>query len=226
LQLYYPYVELSWSFDDIDDIDGDKQFAYEVEIFSDPDCDNDSLVSRSNDPDLTHPDAYSLGDSNNYNPGLPDVPLSFNTDYYWKVRVWDSQGVISDWSEPSSIKTPIHAAPNPSFELSNLNPSLGEVVEFQDNSLCYTTSSDDAVSCESLDEIEYEWDFGDGATSSTQGTVSHTYLDSEQYNITLSVTDKSFLTDPIIGHNIDCTSESQRINITQPLPKWQEIAPF
>ena len=216
----YPYVELSWNFNDIDE---DEQSAYEVEIFSDPGCNN--LVNRSNDPDLTHPDAHFETSSNWYNPGPPF--LSFNTDYYWKVRVWDDQGAISDWSEPSSFRTPIHAAPRPIFELSTTHPSLNETIEFQDNSVCYIIPNNDTVGCESpLENINYEWNFGDEETSSTQGTVSHTYSDSEQYNITLSITDNSFLTDPIIGHSINCTSDLQVINVTQPLPQWQEIAPF
>jgi len=221
--LLYPMVELEWEFSDPDLDSGDYQSAYRVEIFDEL----DNLVSRSCDPYLSNPDARCESSSSSDHPYYYHYPyppnnvsLSFNTAYYWRVKVWDDEGAESNWSENSSFRTE-KEWPWPDFSVTppTQRVYLKERVKFTDESTCYDGP------CNFSSTAIYLWDFGDGETSSEQGDTSHVYSETGAYDVTLSITDTSLI-DPITGEFASCTSDPIIITVTLPLPEWREIAPF
>jgi hypothetical protein len=216
--LSHPYVELEWSFSDPDLASGDYQSAYQVEIFSDSGYTN--LVNRSCDecPPVA-PDARCIGVFPIYDQVYRYTPycgLSFNTTYYWRVRVWDNEDAPSDCGQPEGWCYPeepfFHTEkewPWPKFSVTppTQRVHLKERVEFTDESTCYDGSCPTA---------NYSWEFGDGETSSEQGNTSHVYLTRGNYDVTLTITDE-------MG---SCTPDPITITVTRPLPEWMEIPPF
>ncbi len=204
--LYHPYVKLEWSFSDPDLASGDYQSAREVEIFSDSGYTN--LVNSIPEPD------YSPG-STEY---TPNTGLSFNTDYYWRVRVWDNEGTLSDCGQPEGWCYPEELSfrtekewPWPDFSVTppTQRVHLKEKVEFTDESTCYDGP------CNLSPTATYLWEFGDGGTSLEKST-SHIYLATGNYDVTLTIIDE-------VGN---CTSDPIEITVTLPLPEWMEIPPF
>ena len=57
----------------------------------------------------------------------------------------------------------------------------------------------------SMNASEYEWDFGDGSSTSTDANPSHTYTTAGTYTVKLMVMDKK-------GKNMKDTSKSITIN--------------
>ncbi len=205
--LNHPYVRLEWSFSDPDLASGDKQSAREVEIFSDPGYIN--LVNRIPEPD------YSPG-STEY---APNTGLSFNATYYWRARVWDNEGALSDCGQPEGWCYPEQPSfhtekewPWPYFSVAPLTQRvhLKERVEFTDESTCYDGP------CNFSPTTYYLWEFGDGGTSPEKVKTSHIYSATGNYDVTLTITDD-------IG---ECTYGPIQIVVTLPLPEWWEIAPF
>lgn len=82
-------------------------------------------------------------------------------------------------------------------------PKVGETVTFDDSS-----SSSGALI------VAYQWDFGDGQTSSNQ-TTTHTYATATSYTVTLNVTDSNGLWD----------TEQKQVQVVQPHgPKAEFVA--
>jgi len=180
---------LSWTFYDNDP--GDTQSAYQVQINNGAVLDTGKVISSSNSYVVPAPS-----------------PLSYNTTYSWRVRVWDSTNAVSDWSS-SNFTTPPHAPPNPQFTWTPSSPFINEVVTFTDQSTCYGGCTNRL------------WDFGDG-TSLGPGnfpTATHDYSQAGSYDARLKVWD-------LDGH--DCQSKSGDFTVTvkRAPPKWKEVAPF
>jgi hypothetical protein len=157
----------SWKFTDPD---GDSQSAYQVQVdnnsnFSSPEVDSGKINSSSN--------SYS-----------PQSGLSFNTTYYWRVRVWDSKGNASSWSNGPSFTTPKHPWPTPAFTFSPEKPQLGQVVQFTDKSQAFGEATIKS----------WFWTFQDGNPSqSTQKNPTTTFSPYGQKQVTLSVVDSDNL---------------------------------
>lgn len=85
---------LSWKISS--DSRGFFQQAYQVVIASSPE-------------DLEENDAYLWNsgkvESSRQVGIAPQFPLHSKTRYYWKVRVWDKKGRVSDWSVPAFFET-------------------------------------------------------------------------------------------------------------------------
>jgi len=211
----YPPVYLSWEFSDLDLASGDYQSAYQVEIFSDPGYTN--LVNRSCDGSPpANPNARCETRSPSYSPS---TGLSFDATYYWRVRVWDSEGALSDCGQPEGWCYPEEPSfrtekewPWPDFSVTPLTHRvhLKERVEFTDESTCYDGP------CNLSPTAYYLWEFGDGGTSPEKVKTSHVYSATGNYDVTLTITDG-------VG---ECTSSPITITVTLPLPGWKEIAPF
>ena len=74
----------------------------------------------------------------------------------------------------------------PCFDISPDSPSAGEEVTFNNCTIAGDT---------------YEWDFGDGATS-TAKNPTHTYDSTGTYKVTLTATPKSGNTPSMIAKNV------------------------
>jgi len=182
----------SWTFTDPDE--GDYQSAYRIQIdnnpdFSSPEDDSGKLISSSS--------SYST----------PLGRLSYNNTYHWRLKVWDSKNVESDWIEGPSFSTPLHAYPSIDFSWTPQEPTVNEPVQFIDESMVFGGTS----------KSSWLWTFQDGdqAESTLQNPIVE-FFSTEENLITLEVTDSDGYT---------CPAE-KTISPLLKLPEWKEISPF
>ncbi len=150
--------------------------------------------------------------------------LSYNTTYYWRVKVYNSAGLDSDWSEGASFKTPLHHYPIPDFASNWPNNTFtwenkSAPISFADASVCYDIDNLNTP-CN-----KWTWDFGDDTIcndSTCQGDASHTY----------TTTDNATKTFPVVLTVCDadnfCCSYDENMIVKNPknIPEYHEISPF
>ena len=218
----YPPVRLRWQFSD----PGDSQSAYQIQLDTDSNFSNPRGCPLSTDTEV--PTAGQAG---------PDYSclaqnLSWNTTYYWRLKVWDSQDTPSTWIYPpsppgsptppslgTSFDTISHAWPNPNFTFDDRVYSTGEVITFTDDSHCYKPDGTwYRCGTDEYAVTSYLWNFGDETTSSDKSaTTTHAYNTADDYTVNLSVTDD-------LG---TCSwANSVQVGVGLPLPEWKEISPF
>jgi PKD repeat protein len=210
----YPRVRLKWQFSD----PGDSQSAYQIQVAASSGF--SPLVLDTGK--ITGP----TGQSQTFVIQPPYSTLFWNTTYYWRLKVWDSQDTPStDWivyqnntPPPESFTTAIHSYPYPDFTLSPQNPAIGEVVTFTDNSKCYSSPGNTEYSCSTGGSISYLWDFGNGQTPTTKGNATTTYTTTGPKTVRLTITDNSLTP----AGSCDTT---RQVAITLPLPEYQEVPP-
>jgi len=188
-----PPIVLSWEFDDPDA--GDTQSAHQVQVDDDPGFGSVDIDSGK-----------AATASEQYAP----AGLSYNTTYYWRVKVWDNFDKASAWVDAgSAFATEVHAWPNPSnFSWSPLFPDAGQVVQFEDgNSISGTPTNGPCGS-------PWCWDFGDGNTDDVEDPT-HSFTPTQPYGVTLEACD-----------DLGCCSETKTLYMTPPIPGWREISPF
>jgi len=206
-------VILNWSYSDPD---GDPIGGYEVWV------DADSNFTGEKFNHLVEPSSslsYALDLADDDDSDWLSV-LSWNTTYWWKVRVKDINNEWSEFSDPDSFTIPNRASPNAGFTATPINPGQGEVVAFEDISECYL-SDETGYFCKdgTTPPISYSWDFGDDSPIDTfKGSTTHTYSDLGKYVVRLEVTDSG------VGLGIGMCW--QEVNVGIPLPEWKEITPF
>ena len=160
---------LSWTFDDPDY--QDSQTAYQIQVddnpaFSSPKIDTGKLNFSSS--------SYLL-----------DLrQLSYNTTYYWRLKVWDGIGPdVSDWIEGPSFVTPKHQGPSVDFNWTSgvLMANHTVLVKFLDNSTVYGGTT----------KLAWLWTFENGdPLNSIQKNPSASFPSSvSQSNVALKVTD-------------------------------------
>lgn len=199
-----PSVIFSWVFSDQNA--GDTQSAYRVQAdnnndFNSPEVDSEKVTEQD-------------GTSNSYT--IPSAsPLAFNTNYYWRVMVWDSQNAASKWYPTSpktlSFNTPKHDYPTIAFE--PRKAVTGETVQFQDKSQVFGGTS----------KKSWNWDFGVGNNpeNSTSSNPSVIFSSPGIKTITLRVTDSDNFFCSCDPKKQDCT-----VSVDLPLPGWIEIPPY
>jgi PKD repeat protein len=114
-----------------------------------------------------------------YDYAIWEVPMS----YWWEFDIYkggndNSPGV---WSIDTNVND---LPPHASFEFSPKKPYIGKSIIF-DTSSSY--DQDGKI-------VTYHWDFGDGSTGEN-ATPSHSYTQSGQYIVTLTITDDDGLVD-------------------------------
>ena len=186
-----PAATIGWTYSDPS---GSPQSAYEVEIddqgsFGSPEVDSGKVNSGST--------AYFTGQGY----------LQFNTTYKARVRVWNSYGQVSGWTESGSFKTPNFAYPQVNFTWSPPNPGKGSPVQFTDQTIFSPQSNSN--------NHEWGWMFGDGGTS-TQQNPSYAYNSEGTFYVTITATD---------SQNQSCSRTRGPLIIQKPIPKWREVAP-
>jgi hypothetical protein len=211
----YPLVRLRWQFSDL----GDSQSAYQIQVatssgFSPLVLDTGKITGLP-------------GQSQAFVIQPPYPTLSWNTTYYWRLKVWDSKDTPStDWivyqnniPPPESFTTASHSYPYPNFTPSPKNPAIEEVVTFIDNSKCYSSPGNTEYSCSTGGSISYLWDFGNGQTSTTKGDATTTYTTTGSKTVRLTITDNSLTP-------AGSCDAARQVTIALPLPEWEEIPPF
>jgi len=197
-----PPVYLNWTFSDPDP--GDTQSAYQIEI-----DDNSSFTSPRGCPLSSDTKVTSAGAG----PGYSCVPigLSFDTSYWWRVKVWDNLDNESEWSSADSFSAEPRY-PWPEFKCNGQDCS--NVPVEKEKVITFTNLSNYCDPC------TYVWDFGDGTPPEITDDVFyqpiHSYPDTGEYIVTLGATDSL---------SNFCLRE-HTLKVRMPLPKWKEISPF
>lgn len=202
-------VRFRWTFSDL----GDTQSAYQVQANTDPTfvapptLDTGKVMSAS-DNFLNSPPSYSV--------------LAWGTQYFWRVKVWDSSDAQSVWANGASFTTPVHSYPYPDFVPLPSKPSAGEMVVFTDSSKCYNAPGNVEYNCNTNAGNRYQWDFTDDATIDCdsnvnplcRGNTTSTYSSVGETTVRLKVTD-----------GLGTCDKTKKLNVTLPLPDWRPVAP-
>lgn len=178
----------SWDFHDPN---GQNQFAYQVQVSPTADFSTikiDSGAVRSSSRVFT-----------------PPVSLNWGTRYYWRINVWNDQGLNSGWVNGPYFDTLRHAFPDVDFHWTPADPNIYEEVTFIDDSTVYGGAT----------KSSWEWTFegADVATSDQESPVVH-FNSAGSKTITLQLTDSS-------GYN---KTKEKTINIQLAPPEWQEVS--
>jgi|GEM_PF-5949350 len=189
-----PAAYVNWTYSDPE---GNPQSAYQVQI--------DDIGSAWNPP-------FAVDSGKVFNSGTSYFAsgLAFNTTYKARVRVWDSNNNVSNWTESSSWKTPKHAYPQVNFTYSpSTNIPANQPVQFTDQTIFSDTGG--------TGQRSWNWLFKAPALtpSSTLQNPTYTYTDPGSYQVQETVTDKDGYTCP----------STKQINISLPIPIWKEVAP-
>jgi hypothetical protein len=198
----------TWNFSDLE---GGDQSGYQIQV------DDESTFSPPLVDDKYCASPVCNGNSQSYSPLAGVIQYKGLTKpYYWRLKVWDSQSVPSEWLYPSSttFTTPVHARPEPEFSCNGkdckyIHPALGEQVTFNYLSKCFDSNNSE-IPCSTC-----RWDFGDGTPPvDTCGDVRHPFEHIQKYLVTLSITDDSGKCNKM--HEVPVGL----------LPIWIEIAPY
>jgi len=184
---------VNWTYSDPE---SDPQSAYQVQIdnqdsFGSPEVDSGKMTDSGT--------SYFAGSG-----------LAFNTTYKARVRVWDSNDNVSNWTESGSWKTPKHAYPYVDFIYSPSDDiPAKQPVQFTDSTTFYDSGGTGARA--------WNWLFKapSSSPSSTLQNPTYTYNDPGVYQVKEIVVDKD-------GYTCDRTKS---ITIAQPVPVWKEVSP-
>jgi len=190
---------LSWTFEN-----NNYQSAFQIQI-----ADNKSFKSSIDSGKVS---------SDQKQCGIPDgcklkSPLSFNKEYWIRIKFWNSQNKETAWANYSgTYKTPLHLYPAPDFEWLPKTPQLGKEAKFTDLSKAYGGTNGKT-------EIEgaiknWSWTFQDANPqySISQNPTAIFEKTPGLKNIILTVTDKD---------GLYCDVQ-KNVSVIVPLPKYQE----
>ncbi len=186
------------------------------------------------DPESTPQDAYHVvfDDNSDFSSPLKDtgqttgsaqsvlidqsagVNLSYDSVYYWKVKVWDGGNASSSWAT-HSFTTYKHEMPAPGFSWFPAKPSKGEDVKLTDGSQIYLSGAPTApVACDDA-KCDWLWTVPPGTSINNDATSSPIINFSAEgsHNVILTITDAD-------GYAVSTTTV---ITVGSALPKWKEV---
>lgn len=212
-----PSYGFSWVFQDSDA--GDTQSAYQLQV----DKEGNFLAFGPGEVNIA-----ASSSANNITVLLARNPninqLDYNsTTYYWRVKVWDSGGLGSAWSNGTSFTTPLHVYPSPDFTFKPQAPSKDQLVQFcaiQQGAICpVEVSTCYGAGYPSCSGESFLWTLPPNAefASSTNAASPNPVIKFKNVgnqNVSLQITD-----------NVGSCSITKPIKATLPLPKWKEILP-
>ena len=196
-----PSYFFSWTYSD-PDADPESRFDFQV--------DNNSNFG-SPEIDRTYTNLSNPSPSQNNQSVVVAIRelagyLIYNQTYYWRVRVWDSRGADSGWVSGSLFTTQPHHYPSSDFTWKPQNPSPEEKVKFTDETVFYSSTG-----------IAWSWTFQDGdPASSIEQNPDIVFQSQGSKQVALTATD---------SHGYSC-SIIKSVQVSLPLPKWQEIKPW
>ncbi|MFH1820436.1 MAG: hypothetical protein ABH805_00720, partial [Candidatus Nealsonbacteria bacterium] len=194
----------SWNYSDPDN---DLQVAYEIQM----DENSGFAIPMFNHMVNSAGTSYTLDLSQDDDPPDPGgdwlSELNWNATYFWRVRVKDSVGNWSDWSNSDQLKTPKQAYPWPAFSWEPLEPVQKEVVIFTPDEL-------------DEDEFNYFWDFGTGTPADGTGPTNsqpHVFFEAYDNTVKLTITRIS---------DGDFCEREEDVTAQLPLPEYKEVSPI
>lgn len=197
-----PAHYFSWVFDD----PGDTQSRFQMQVddnsnFSSPEVDRDTLSSAASQSVLV-----ALSPSSGQ--------LGYNKTYYWRVKVYDSDGLDSGWVSGPSFATEKHLYPSVRFSWTPSTPAVSADASFSDNSVCYD-SANNVAACLGAARV---WTFFDAtpATSNANPAVVQ-FNSSGLKSVILKVVDST-------PEAYTC-SMNKSVSVQASSIKWKEIHP-
>lgn len=216
-----PVVRLSWTYYDEnnDPVGEDPQTMYEVQVATDSAFNN--LVISGEQTSGSNSVDYST--------------LEYGTQYWWQVRVKDSNDAWGDWTTGASFDAEEWPHPQFNYRVSQWGgEEWGEFGSWQGCNYTYqsgpcTTLVDNhqlKLGFQNTTEncpngCDYTWYFGDGDTSSAENPPDHTYPLNNTYNLKLEARDSA---NP--DHECYQTMVIELGAGDVNPPEWREIAPF
>ncbi|MCF7835727.1 MAG: PKD domain-containing protein [Candidatus Marinimicrobia bacterium] len=205
-----PLHHFSWTYSDPD---GDNQTHLQLQLdregdFASPEFDSGQIAVGS----------YTCPNSTCDNDNSQTAPVDYNATYYWRVKVWDDQGGVSNWIYPgtATFSSLEHRFPAPSFTWSPQEPSSGEDVDFTDGSVCYD-SLGGVVDC-----VSWQWTFEDATPLSSSLQNPTVQFDSSgQHSVGFRVYDPDGNACPVEGSPL-----IEIVGVKWGLPDWREILPW
>ncbi|MBU2579510.1 PKD domain-containing protein [Patescibacteria group bacterium] len=192
----------SWNYYDPSG-DDEERFQFQV----DNNSDFSSLEVDRDFGGLSNPSPTT----NNQTVTVAETPvagqLGYSTTYYWRVKVYDSEGNDSGWVVGPSFATEPHRYPSINFNWLPTEPSVEEDVLFSDQSVVYGGAS----------KSSWSWTFENGnpgSSSAQDPTIQFTTTGEK--DVVLRVTDSDGYT----------CSKTQTIGVQESLPDWKEIIPW
>ena len=195
-----PPISLYWEYYDPQ---GYPQDHYQVQIDTDQNFGSPDVDSCNPSPGT----CSSGHSSTSYSPNSPPNILSYNTTYYWRVKVWNTQASESDWVIGSSFTTK-KCHPTPNFIPTQA--MIGVPTQFTDQS----------SACGGATLALWSWifEYGTPSSSSEQNPIVtfSTPGAGGQNQVVLTVTDS----------NGNSCAKTQAVRVSLPLPEWKEVKGF
>lgn len=192
----------SWTYSDPDS-DNQSRFQFQADNnsnFSSPEI-NRNYAGLSNPSPTTNNQTAIVAVS----PGADQI--AYNTTYYWRVKVYDSNGADSGWVSGSNFATQKHQYPSVDFNWSPQDPSEDEDVLFADQSTVFGGASKTA----------WSWTFeNSNPSSSVEQNPVIQFTNSGDQEVVLEVTDSD-------GY---ACSQSKLVGVQWSLPDWKEVLPW
>ncbi len=116
----------------------------------------------------------------------PDTSYTFGSAGIYSVSLTliDDEGLSDVATTTITVSSPPNTAPS---AVANATPNSNNPLQF---------AFDGSGSTDTEGAVNYQWDFGDGNTS-TEASPNHTYAAAGPYDVTLTVTDEGDLTDAV-----------------------------
>lgn len=217
-------AQLKWKFNDSV---GDTELKYKI-IFDSANHTLSELDSMVDGAGVSLPlvTGELNGNAENFWPTQTNaygriVSLSYNTPYYWWVKVWDSGGASSSWTAGPSFTTYAHEFPNVYFSWSPAKPNQDENVNFSDidldeNRTSYYTAGNpsSATECD-VSKCNFNWVIQDASEVDVSDKQNPIY----KFTSTGSKSAKLTVTD---NDGYSCESAPQTIQVNTALPTWKE----
>jgi len=206
----------SWIYEDPDS-DNESQFQLEVDNNNNFNSLEVNICGDGQSP-LPNKDCPAPGTLSNPSPSdnsrsvvvsasPGDNQLAYNTQYYWRARVWDAEGESSDWVEGPVFTTGLHPYPLVSFNWLPNNPKQDEQVQFTDNSQVFGGATIDSRA----------WTFQDAdpliSTEQNPIVVFPSSYDPGVKQISLEIIDSDGYSCLVF----------ETINIKRKIPWWKEL---
>lgn len=208
---YSPITKLSW---DYSDLDGDPQKIYQIQVLKEGEI------------------VFDSGEKNDSTTQRDLVNLDFDSEYSWRIKVWDDRDGESSWTTASSNFTIPQRGPTIEFRCDNQSCEnlTFRVKKGEDTPIQFCSTAEEGTRClEDLifcysEPCTWKWDFDyEGVMDSPDSNEKnplYTYHSGSKstYIIRLEVTGND---------NRTCSTEHTiRIMTVSPFLEWREILPF